>query len=754
MISPDYFSFRWSWYRPILNRQEQPAHRCAVDVRRLPIRLSGEDAREYIPFVLHPKIAQTISTSLHRLQDYTLRYVVRGEKISAHKLPNMDEKVRHMVAYLRKQNPHLSRDLLHHWCADPEGANALLQVCEVMWEQGWKQDQADAAPWVPAINVLLLKFIREGIASLSSEHADQTNHVLLCVIGGLYVWALQRFLKRYLEGVVEVTRISTYESMMLPATPMAFLQYQPDVSLLADDSRVIRAYGLEPEIVPRMRLLRAKVGMHNEGGMLQLLAKDKLGAHLQRRCWARLSLWKLAMDSGFGGWMRYVLNAKRLDQLLAGQIQPDAAAIENLKANQQAPVAKWLLAWMQGGRAAKAVAEPWLEDNITLMAFRVFDEDVKIEVARRMSETLWLDRKDSLAGAVKKTAGGRSAGGRSAGGQATSGLRSAGGLRTGISAGSARDASGLLDKAWRDGDLVLIQPDVSKALHSGRALSQRQGCLRIEWVEYLAGLHARHGVDAGNYMASVFLPGVLSLLHGRDGVFLDACSASGCALRGSVLHLTEAGIALRQQLKQWFASSSHQQQHDDGVSMPPVAMCLDMTGEWSFSELEYPGLGHYRMAFSLAVPQVEAGLRRDSMIGSLMHQRDAKDKLKSIGGVHVEVLKTVEGEAMPTLHNAGFALTASAMTELAALAGQKTGLKSVRLKPSQVKGVLDGYRLPLGYLELLIIQPFSSEHQSPWVLMKAGKPNLAGVELDMFELLDPDAPATKQIVEHGLMRWL
>jgi len=348
MISPDYFSFRWSWYRPILNRQERPVDRCNVDVQRLPIRVPGAQAREYIPYAVQPDVERAIVTALRKLQAYAVRYVVRGEKVSAHTLPHMDEKVRRMVAYLRKQNPHLSRDLLHHWCADPKGARALLNVCEVMWEQGWKQDQADAAPWVPAINVLLLKLIRRAIAGLSDEYAEQTSHVMLCVIGGLYVWALQHFLKRYLEGVVEVTRIATYESMMLPATPMAFLQYQPDASLLGDDSRIIRAYGLEPEIVPRMRQLRAKVGMHNEGGMLQLLARDKLGAHLQRRTWARLSLWKLAMDSNFGGWMRYVLDAKRLDQLLAGQIQPDEAAMENLNANRDTPVAKWLLANMAG----------------------------------------------------------------------------------------------------------------------------------------------------------------------------------------------------------------------------------------------------------------------------------------------------------------------------------------------------------------------------------------------------------------------
>ena len=121
MISPDYFLFRWSWYRPILNRQELPADRCAVEVRRLPIRESGQDAGEYIPYAIHPEIKKAISGSLHRLQDYAIRYMVKGEKVSAHMLPAMDDRIRAMVAYLRKQNPHLSRDMLHHWCADPKG---------------------------------------------------------------------------------------------------------------------------------------------------------------------------------------------------------------------------------------------------------------------------------------------------------------------------------------------------------------------------------------------------------------------------------------------------------------------------------------------------------------------------------------------------------------------------------------------------------------------------------------------------------
>ncbi|GEM_PF-1224970 len=749
MISPDYFSFRWSWYRPILNRQEQPADRCAVDVQRLPIRVPGAQAREYIPYAVQPDVERTIATALRKLQAYAVRYVVQGEKVSAHTLPHMDEKVRRMVAYLRKQNPHLSRDLLHHWCADPKGATALLNVCEVMWEQGWKQDQADAAPWVPAINVLLLKLIRRAIAGLSDEHADQTSHVMLCVVGGLYVWALQHFLKRYLEGVVEVTRIATYESMMLPATPMAFLQYQPDASLLGDDSRIIRAYGLEPEIVPRMRQLRAKVGMHNEGGMLQLLARDKLGAHLQRRTWARLSLWKLGMDSNFGGWMRYVLHAKRLDQLLAGQLQPDEAAMENLNANHATPVAKWLLASMAGGRAVKAVGEPWLQDNITLMAFRVFDEDVKVEVARRRSETSWLDRKEQLA--HKKQASGTAG---QISGLRSSGLRSAGGLRSGhVAKGVGGESDAVLEKAWKDGELVLIQSNVTRALHSGQVLSQRQGCLNIEWSEYLARMHALYGGHAADFMAKTFLPGLLTLVDEREYLFLDHCSACGCVLRGSVLALAQAGIDLRRRLRQWLVLAL--EQHDaciEDVGMPALSMCMDMTGEWSFSELNHPQLGLQRIAFSLAIPQVSAGVRRDHNAKQVMSSDGGKG-VAPLGQVHIKTVNTGAGNRVQMLYNSGFALTESALTELTAVLGNKASIRSVRPQQAEIAGVLDGYQMPAGGLELLVIQRFGYDDEAPWLLIKAGKTNLAGVDTDIFELMDADAPATACIIERGLMRW-
>jgi len=34
-----------------------------------------------------------------------------------------------------------------------------------------------------------------------------------------------------------------------------------------------------------------------------------------------------------------------------------------------------------------------------------------------------------------------------------------------------------------------------------------------------------------------------------------------------------------------------------------------------------------------------------------------------------------------------------------------------------------------------------------------GKATMAGLDLDVFELLDADSSAAQQIIEHGLTRW-
>ncbi|MDQ6981849.1 MAG: hypothetical protein Q9M08_02420 [Mariprofundus sp.] len=751
MISPDYFSLRWRLYQAALNRQEQPVGYCNVEVRRLPVRVSGEDAFEYVPYAVHPEIERTISTSLCKLQDYAVRYIVKGDKVSAHQLPQMDKAIHRMVAYLRKQNPYLSPDLLHHWCVDPKGAMALLRVYEVLWEQAWRQDRMDAAPWLPAVNILLLKLIRQNITELSSEHMDQTGDVILNVLGGIYTWKLQSFLESHLEGESDMDHIASYALMMLPVTPMAFLQYQLDASLLGDDSRVIRAYGLEPEIVPRMRYLHAKGGAHNENEMLQLLAEDQLGARLQRRTWVRMSLWKLSVDSGCGGWMRFVQNAKRLDQLLSGNIHLEGILMKNLQANQETPVARWLLEQSTGSRTKKSMGDPWLKDNITLLAFRVFEEDVRVEVALRLSEKTWRDRKQGFDG----TGALATAPHRPDGVNRSSDIFSGGGFR-GDRLGSrkAGDSETALNKAWHDGELILIQPDVTKALHSGRALSQRQGCLKVEWSEYLAKIHALHGGNASDFMAKTFLPGVLALIGNRDKLFLDMCSASGCLLRGSALELAETGIALRIRLRGWLVESlSRYNIAIDDVHMPALSMCMGMAGEWTFAELTDSKQGQQRIAFSQAICQVDAGVCRDSNVERLLHVRDAKHGVKSIGRVNVRAVKVADGQIVQMLHNTGFAFTASAKTELTAMLANKAVIRNFRLDKLQVQGVLDGYCLPPGGLDLLVIQRHGYESESPWLLMKAGKPSLAGINMDIFELLDGDLLASQCIIEHGLKRW-
>lgn len=235
MLSPEYFEYRWSWYRPILHQGESAAIRCRVDARRLPMRVPGEDAREYVPYVMSPSISNVFDVAVKRLYDYSVKYMIDGERVSAHQLPKMNPVARMMMKHLHALYPHLPQSLLHHWCADEKAGLALLQVWQNMWKQSWKQDQEDTAPWVPAVNVLMLRMVRDAIAKLPNEHPAHNDHIMVSVLGGLYDWALRGFLKQHVDGAVEVTRVATYESMIIPATPIAFFYRQPGDNLLAED---------------------------------------------------------------------------------------------------------------------------------------------------------------------------------------------------------------------------------------------------------------------------------------------------------------------------------------------------------------------------------------------------------------------------------------------------------------------------------------------------------------------------------------
>jgi hypothetical protein len=716
MISPDYFSQRWSWYHPILARGENPASRCHVDVRRLPLRVPGEDAREYIPFALHSQLQQTLSQSLTRLQDYAIRYMIKGEKVSAHQLPQTNEESRAMIHFLREKYPHISRSLLHHWCADEKGAPALLKLWRDLWARGWQQEKADMAPWVPAVNVLLLRLMRESLARLSKEQMEQTSHAMLCILGGLYHWALMAFLKQHADGTVEVTRIATYEAMVLPATPMAFMQHQPDDSLLGDDRHIIMAYGLEPDLVPRMRSMRKRLGPQNEAGMLVLLSKDRLGGHLLRRSWARLALWDLAEKTGEGAWMRWVLNAKQLDQLMTAPDQLDPAFVEMLEANRQHPIAAWLLHERGGSGLFRkgGGGEPWLRDDRTLQAFRVFEEDVQVEIARRKAERVWLDQMAAIAGRAR-----------------------------------GNEADKLLEAAYKDGKIVFLLPGTEASLHSGSKLSSKQACLMVDWSDYLAAMISLRG-DATGFIDKDFLPGMLKRIAVGAKVFMDGISAAGCVLRGPVMPLVELGLAIRQQLREWYLELGEPQVGGE-IDLPAVAMCMALVGEWAYAETSHGGQPSHRLAFSLAVPQASAGLTHDGGAGRLAAYRDAKTGLKPPGGVRVESVDTGAGQKVQLLHNNGFALTAAAVSELTSAVRERATVREIRMDRKAAQAVLREFRLPEGQFDLFCIQ--QGAEGMPVLLLMVGRPCLSGVDVDLYELLDPNSAMALRLVEEGLPRW-
>jgi len=713
MLSPGYFDFRWSWYRPIFNRGEAIAGRCRVDVRRLPVRFSAEDGKEYIPYAVKTQMTQVIFTSMKRLQDYSIRYMIDGEKISAHQLPVMTTGAREMVLHLRKRYPHLPQMLLHHWCADEQGGLALLAMWQDMWAQSWKQDQMDNAPWVASVNILILKLIRQAIAQLPKEHEAHTDHVLVCVAGGLYEWALRNFLKKHVEGSVEVTRIATYEAMMIPATPITFLYRQPEDAMLGDDRFVIMAYGLEPDIVPRLRALRAKVASKHEAGILALLAQDRMGEHMLRRSWARLALWELAEKTGQGIWMQWVLNAKKLDQFLAKpELLPDTA-IKLLESHTDYPLVSWILAKREQKKGKTVTtASPWLKDDRVLNAFRVFEEDVKVERTRRLAELVWMDRRQALGGKAR-----------------------------------GAEVEKIIITAWQAGELVYFQ-DAEESLHSGVSLSSNQACLRIEWADYLATMCATSN-DYKKFLQSTFLPALLTIIDGKENIFLDTILATGCQLRGTSKALLTLGIDIQALLRRLYIEAMEDKELG---RIPAASICMTMMGEWTVIDQQHKTLGSFRLASSLAVTQADAGVSHNAGIGQIISWRDHKAGRKALGGVRVETIDSGTGQAINILYNQGFALSEAVVAEYWASMRSKARVKKFYLDRHKASSIFSTYRLTSETFELVAVIPRDEEDEM-LLFVKVGRPHLNGCLVDLYELLDPETEAAQLIRSEVLITW-
>jgi hypothetical protein len=78
-------------------------------------------------------------------------------------------------------------------------------------------------------------------------------------------------------------------------------------------------------------------------------------------------------------------------------------------------------------------------------------------------------------------------------------------------------------------------------------------------------------------------------------------------------------------------------------------------------------------------------------------------------------------------------------------------VREFRLDRDVARSVLREFRLPDGKFDLFCIQ--QGAEGMPVLLLMVGRPCLSGVDVDLYELLDPNSPAVLRIVEEGLPRW-
>ncbi|MDX8393601.1 MAG: hypothetical protein R8K21_03340 [Mariprofundales bacterium] len=714
MLSSGYFAYRWSWYKPVFGRGGTPAARCKVDVLRLPVRMAGKDVTACIPHVLHPSIIQAIAGSSHRAQALSKRYMIDNEKISAHKLPPIPNDCRQIFIHLRKSFPFLPLTLVHHWCADRQGGGALLRTLLQVWEMSFRQERADNAPWLAAVNIRLLALLREANVNVDSKQDDITDYVLQSLIGGTYLFAMQSFLKDNVHGSVEMTRIATYESMFIPATPIVFFHRQPEDSMLADARHIRLAYGLEANLIPMMRELRQKLGVKNESGMLGLLGKDRLGDHLLKRSWARLSLWALAEQSGHGNLMQWVLDAKKLDSLLNYPEKYMDVIGRTVRSHDHNTFARWFTAQVNGGKLKKTA--PWRQDDITLLAFRVFEEDMKVEIKRRSEEKLWCDIYEDIVP------------------RGNSGV----------------EANKLLETSFTDGKMVYLQTkDTLKMLHAGSKTTVQQACLKADWSDYLAELACLRTCKMEEFLEAKFMVGLFALLDKHSTVFCDSIYADGCILRGKAWDLLAFANGLHAQLSSWRKEIMGKKDADI-LTAPTASMCIDTAADWIFARKKIKNAGEKHFVFSKVLPKLNEAIAHDAQLGRKIMSRNRQLGTQQPGYACIMPLKLASGNDLRLLYNRGLLLTDAAHNLLRQEIGNRHKVRQYSVKALVAQSILPSVRLPEKELNFIYIE---IKNSSPYVIIRLGNALLANEETSLHEVLDPMGQAWRYIRQEGIARW-
>ena len=729
MLSVREMQARLKLLQDIRQQGQDAAAMCRIQVREMPLVTAGEDASEYIPFAIHPDVAGQLGLAVRRLREHMLRYIVEGVTVSAHKLPQHDARSRAMMLALRVNQPQLSTHLLHHWCADEQGADALRRFLHDNWLKAWKSELAAASgggpagqrrlQWLGAINILLLGLIRQEIQRQPDEHADMTDLIMVHVLGATYHWLLHEFADLYLAEADDAERAGVIQRLAVPVPALAFFRRQPKGQIFSDAAQMVTAYGLEAELLPRMRQACEAMKGEPASSILAELASEAMTDHLLKRSWARLSLRAMAEGSGQGVWLRWALDVKRLDALLSAPERVVTEMQAALAAAAEYPFAAWLMG--QGGKGVLGRGrpdddKPWQHDERLLQVFLLFEQDAAIELERRNAGQRWLNREAALVGS-----------------------------------GRGSEAGRILVEAHAKGKVVLLQKDTQAPLFVGGGAGASQGVLYIDWTEYLRVIERRCQAGMGRFLEQAFQPGIVDLVKSMEGVFADSFSASGLLLRGSLPKLLIAGVALRQLLGTWFEEMDATSDIAD-KDEPVVSMCLAVMGEWSIARQSEGGPGG-RLAFSQGLAQAKSAVSRNDGLRRLLLSFDARDGKRPLGSVRVEAIKMADGKSIPILCNRGFAVTGSALQSLMASSAE-LHMQGFQAPGEEVVGSLAGFRLPGGRLEgfLVYIVDSAGAETENHLLLRIGKVLLGTTVEDVYEIMDPEAPGYRPLSE-AISRW-
>ncbi|MDX8392508.1 MAG: hypothetical protein R8K53_08100 [Mariprofundaceae bacterium] len=700
----------------------EPVELCRIQMRQMPLVTAGEDASEYIPFGLHPDMLNQAAQPVRRLRELMVQYMIEGVTVSAHTLPQQNTQSRAMMQALRANQPHLPSHFLHHWCTDAHGAMLLRHFLHNNWKKAWASllDTSESTlseldlrlQWLAAVNVLLLRLLRAEIQHLPDEHGDMLDLIMVHVLGASYQWLVNEFSEQQVGKMPDADRGRLIQTLTVQAPAFAFFRRQPKRAIFSDAANMVVAYGLETELLPRMRQIFSESPQATNPDVLAELSTEALSDHLLKRSWARLALRDMGEQSGQGAWLKWAADAKRLDQLLNAPEKIAAEFKDALQAMHEHPFAAWLLAHGETGMFGQTTvkATPWRDDETPVQMFLLFEADAKLEIERREAEKRWLNREASL-----------------------------------IGDGRGSEAGRILGEAHAGGKIVLLQQDEKTPLIAASGARALQGCLRVDWSEYLRVADARRGGDIGAFLTQVVQPGVSQLLHAREGVFVDAYSASGLLLRGEIPTLLITAVALREALAKWLQGLDvvgETAATDEAM----VCMCMAARGAWSVAQKTDAKLTG-TLAFSSGLAQAESAVGRNDGLQRWLSTLDAQDGRKVIGDVRVEAMNMADGKGVPVLYNRGFMLTGSAVQGLVAFA-KRLQMRKFRASGEQVAQQLPGYRWPGAKLEGISLHAgeASGVDTELLLLVHHGKVLLGASVEDVFELMDAQNPAYALLV--------